>query len=301
MSLCNRFVLHHLECSFVDGTDSELPYPPVFIIGPPRAGSTLLYQVLLDRFDFSYLSNLHALFYGVPSLVERLFRPGRHRPGGEYRSQHGWVKGWCAPSECGQFWYRFFRRRPQFVSLGDVDEKCLSTFRGVIRRLEDAMGKPILLKNLPVALRLEAINKALPEAVFLVAKRDLVDNAHSLLAARKDICGSYETWLSMEPPNVDELRRKPVHEQVVEQVRKIHDVIDESRERHGHERFLDVHYEEFCRDTRSSLERIHRFLSYHRVPVVPLAEVPASFERNARIQIDANLYRKLREYVLGCS
>lgn len=297
MSFCNRFVLHHLECSFVDGTDSELPYPPVFIIGPPRSGSTLLYQVLLDHFHFSYLSNLHEFVFGAPSFAERLFRPLRHRVRGCYRSKHGRTKGWSAPSECGNFWYRFFRRRPQFVSLADVPEKRLRRLRGVVRRLQNATGRPILFKNGPCTLRLGPLAKALPEAVFLVTKRDILDVSHSLLAARKDIHGDYGKWWSMEPPNVHELKRKPAHKQVVEQVRAIYDLVDESRERLGPERFLDVHYEEFCQDTRSALGGIRRFLVEHGVPVPSLGEVPALFQRNSHCRIDAGLYRKLKEYV----
>lgn len=301
MSFCNRFVLHHLECSFVDGTDSDLPFPPVIIIGPPRSGTTLLYQVLLDRFDFSYLSNLHEFFYGVPSLVERLFHPGRHRPRGEYRSRHGWIRGWCAPSECGGFWYRFFRRHPQVVSLEDMSEKRLRMLRGVVRRLENAAGKAILFKNGPCALRLDPIIRALPEAVFLVTKRDLLDTARSVLVARKDICGDYSKWWSMQPPNVHELKNKPVHKQVVEQVREIHSLIDESREKHGQERFLDVHYEELCRDTHSTLAEIRCFLTKHGILAPCVGEVPASFARNGHSRIDPSLYRKLEEYVRATS
>ena len=35
---------------------------PVFIIGPPRSGTTLLYQVLVARYTFGYFSNWMARF-----------------------------------------------------------------------------------------------------------------------------------------------------------------------------------------------------------------------------------------------
>ncbi|NQT14863.1 MAG: sulfotransferase [Planctomycetes bacterium] len=297
LRLSNMALLHPLECAFVDGTEARLPYPPVFIIGPPRSGSTVLYQVLLDHFHFSYFSNLHELFFGAPSLAERLFRPSRRRVDGCYCSKYGRTEGWSAPSECGNFWYRFFRRRPQFTSLADVSGKQLRKLRGVVRRLQNAMGKPILFKNGTCALRLDPLAKALPEAIFLITRRDVLDVSHSLLAARKDIHGDYARWWSMEPPNVTELKEKPAHKQVVEQVRSIYALVDESRERLGAERFLDVHYEEFCQDTRSVLEKIQNFLARHGIPVPSLGEVPALSQRNGRSRIDPGLYRKLKEYV----
>ena len=39
------------------GDEGIKKYPPVFIIGAPRCGSTLLYKVLTEQFKFSYFSN----------------------------------------------------------------------------------------------------------------------------------------------------------------------------------------------------------------------------------------------------
>ncbi|MFQ5425907.1 MAG: hypothetical protein ACE5EV_02380, partial [Gaiellales bacterium] len=46
--------------------------PAILIVGAPRCGSTLLYQLVARRFDVTYLSNLHCAFFGAPSIVERV-------------------------------------------------------------------------------------------------------------------------------------------------------------------------------------------------------------------------------------
>ncbi len=46
----------------------DLRVGPVFLIGPPRAGTTLLYQVLVKAFRFNYVTNIHAHFLRTPVL-----------------------------------------------------------------------------------------------------------------------------------------------------------------------------------------------------------------------------------------
>jgi len=49
-------------------------YPPIFIVGAPRSGSTLLYQLLAYYYNFSYFTNYSSLFYrdGQQYLVSYL-------------------------------------------------------------------------------------------------------------------------------------------------------------------------------------------------------------------------------------
>ena len=43
-----------------------------FVLGPPRSGTTLLYELLLTRFRFAYFSNLAHRFYRTPVAASRL-------------------------------------------------------------------------------------------------------------------------------------------------------------------------------------------------------------------------------------
>ncbi|NIU01843.1 MAG: hypothetical protein GWN01_13315, partial [Nitrosopumilaceae archaeon] len=44
----------------------ECRYPPVFILGPPRSGTTLLYQLMTCSFNFAYIPNIANKFYRCP-------------------------------------------------------------------------------------------------------------------------------------------------------------------------------------------------------------------------------------------
>jgi len=274
-------------------------YPPIFIIGAPRSGSTLLYQAMLDYFDFGYLSNLHCFLYGYPALVERMVHPTQRRKGNYYVSEYGKTKGWSTPSECGDFWYRFFRRRPQFIPMAAVTEKNLTQLRSAVRSFGNSVKKPLLFKNLNCALRLEPTINALPEAVFLVIHRNELNNAQSILKGRKDIHGTYDQWLGVEPPDVEALKKLPCYQQVVLQIRHTHLLIDKARDKFGRAKFYDILYEEFCLHPYKIFKGIETFLSSHRLLYTQRGKIPSRFQLKTKVNIDEELFNKLREYIKG--
>ncbi len=295
-SRANR-VLDKLEVIFVDKRDNPLQHPPIFIIGAPRSGSTLLYQVMTEYYDVGYLSNLHCRFYGAASWLERIVRPLRWRKPLNFSSRHGVTKGIAAPSECGEFWYRFFRRKPQYIPIEEANPRQLRRLRGVVRALIHAFDKPILFKNMNCALRLHPTAKTLPEALFIVTQRNLLDNAHSLLEVRKKVHGDYQTWWSMEPPEVNNLKMLPAHEQVVEQVRHIMEMIARDADIVGINRFFYVDFEEFCQNPRGWLERLNKFFAMHEVHLDTKEEIPSRFKQSKTVRIDSKLYKQLIEYI----
>lgn len=290
-------MLHHVECGVAGRGKADLRHRPVFIIGAPRCGSTLLYQVMLEHFDFGYLSNFHCLFYGAPSLVERLVRPSKWKTPSNFASEHGAVAGWNAPSECGEFWYRFFHRRPQFVTLDETDERSMRNLRVAMRAIIRAMGRPILFKNLLSALRLRPIAHALPESLFVVVQRDWLETAHSILEARRKLYGNYDDWFSVEPPGIEEFRKMPTHEQPVEQIRSIHRLIDEARSYIDPKQFIDVDYGDLCRDTYATLNGLVEFFETAGLSVARGGDVPPSFKIKGGVRIDQDLYEKTKEYL----
>ena len=71
-------------------------------------------------------------------------------------------------------------------------------FSASMRRFVTASNKPVIIKNLYAALRLEVIEHFLPEARYIVIHRDLRDNAASLLNSRASHFGTYDRWWSVE-------------------------------------------------------------------------------------------------------
>ncbi len=295
LSALNRG-LHAWDVRARSSPPAPLPHPPIFIIGAPRSGSTLLYQTLVEALDVGYLSNLHCRFFGAPALVERWLFPHIARPALDFTSEYGRTRGRTAPSECGDFWYRFFPHRPQAVTSIPASKE--RTLRVAIAHLIVAARRPFLFKNLINSLRLLPLARALPEASFIVVHRDPLANARSLLVARKRIHGDYRPWWSARPAQVADLERLPPHQQVVEQIIAIHEAIDAARPIIGPQRFLDIQYESFCQDVQSSLARINHFLSARGASLARRpGGIPTHFPISSGGTLEPDLEDALRAYV----
>ncbi len=286
-----------LEGRLVDGSDTPLAHPPIFVLGAPRSGSTLFYECLTRRFDLAYFSNIHHTFFACPSIIERLFHVCRWERTVDYKSNCGYIKGGSSPSEAWNFWYRFFRRTPQFVSLEDVAPKKMRCMRGAIRAFESACGQSIVIKNLPCVLRLEPLAKYLPEALFLVLRRDTFANARSILVARKEYHHDYKRWWSVEVPGFEQLVSAQPEEQVVQQIREIDRLIDTGRELIGKDHFFDVAYEDLCAESPKTLEGVEQFLGSHGVHLAHRGALPESFPMPEAGEIDSGLLESLQAYL----
>lgn len=280
------------------GVGSEAHLRPVFIIGPPRSGSTLLMQVVTDAFDVGYLTNQHCRWFGAPALADRILDPLGCKQPSDYESRHGRTEQPSDPAECGAWWYRFFRRGPAYVTREDVSERKMLAFRQSVQALEACMERPLVFKNLYASLRIDPIVQQIPGALFVVVERDVVDNAQSILKGRLDALGSYEPWWSVPPPNVQELRKlKPVA-QAVEQVRSVHSLIERDIERLGlADQTIRINYDDFCRDVHGTLDRLEEFASNKGVSLAHRFEVPMSFNTDSSRKIPDDMYEELMAYV----
>ncbi len=297
LRLMNRLILHYIDIAVAPSYETSLKHSPIFFLGAPRSGSTLIYQVATDAFDVAFQSNRHCQFYGAPALAERLFRPFKNKAPSDYTSHHGQTKGWSAPSECGQWWYRFFRRAPAYVTLADVDERKMHSFRRSLLALTEVADKPVVFKNLYASLRLAAIAKHIPEALFIVIKRNELDNAHSILEGRMKALGRYDQWWSIPPPNVEQLKLLRPAKQAVEQIRAVNNLINLAIEGDciSSNRVLTLQYEKFCDDVHASMREVEKFFLTHGLTVSRRFDVPEKFSINRAIRIEKKLYSELQK------
>ncbi|AGA88906.1 hypothetical protein Thimo_0029 [Thioflavicoccus mobilis 8321] len=298
LALANRHLLGHVESGLAPDPHGPLRHPPIFFLGAPRSGSTLAVQIITDALDVGYISNRHCQWFGAPALAEKLFHPSRNRPTSDYRSRHGVTDGWHAPAECGEWWYRFFRRRPPYVRLDEVDPDKMRAFRRSVASLTNAFDRPIVFKNLYASLRIQGIAQYLPESLFIVTHRDEVDNGHSLLETRQRVFGDYQTWWSMEPPETEALKKLPPHEQVIEQIRHIHAVIETDLAGAGvsESRRFDLTFEKFCSSPAELIGELELFFVRNGCTVQRLTNPPEKFEPRKIVRIDKALYSAMEHY-----
>lgn len=294
----NRYIFSWLDGAFAPDADEPISYPPVFILGAPRSGSTLLVQVIKDAFDFGYLSNLHCRCFGCPGLAERFILDTPKATRSNYTSDHGITQSGYEPSECGQWWYRFFRREPPYISDADIDSSKMRQFRRSLASLTNAFDRPLIFKNLYASFRINAITRFVPEAIFIITNRNSVDNGHSILETRYKILGEYGRWWSMEPPNVEQLKELPPHEQVIEQIRQIRSIIDRDLDKNGvqlHRRF-EVQYEDLCDKPEAVIGDLENFFRGNDCHVLRKNYTPTPFSVRKNVRIDAEIYKAMELY-----
>lgn len=202
-------------------TKEPLKHQPVFIIGAPRTGSTILYQIISNQFDVLYFDNLVCRMHQIPFIgfwfSEKVFR---HRPHNCFRSFFGATLafGLRAPSECGAFWYRWLPKERHFVDYKDFNDKTVSQIRNELTAIINHFDRPLLIKNLNAGQRLRLLKKCFPEAKLIYVRRDPLMVAQSILEAKREIGLRDCDFWSVRPFNFVELLNLDGFEQVVKQI-----------------------------------------------------------------------------------
>ena len=277
---------------------STLRYPVIFVVGAPRSGTTLIHEAIVQAFRVGFFSNLHHRYYMAPAVAESIYGISEKIPAsGSYASDLGHINGLYRPSECWNFWYRFFPRQPHHVKSGALTESTLTGIHSEFLRLESLLERPFVVKNLPCAMRIEAIREAIPNSLFLYVKRGIINNALSILSARRKLMSNANEWWSVQPPNIAELIHGTPEEQSVNQVNSINLEIERCRRLLGTADFLDISYEEFCGDTALVLQDIVNFLRDHGCQIERRHTIPDKFPSRDKYASRSPEYLAIRNAV----
>ena len=268
--------------------------PPLFVVGAPRSGTTLAYQLLAYRLNVCYVSNRHARFFGTPALIEKWFRPSITKA--EFTSDHGRTSGPAGPSEAPAWWYRFFPRGSANTPSPDVSWRSLVEFRRSVATMTTAGNRPFVAKNVYASARIPAIHRAIPEARFLVVTRDILAISRSLLVGRLDVYGDERTWWSIPPRNFPDLVHRSPAEQVVGQAVGIYEMIEEDllESEVPDEQVFVLPYETMLSDSSDWVYQVGR--SLNAMPRVGVIQAPPEGRPPVRV-LEASLEESLRREV----
>jgi len=227
---------------------------PIFVIGPPRCGSTLLYQAMTHYFKFSFFTNeMMNNPYAVPLYVHKHTSSVEYQS--DFTSKHGITIGESAPHEGWPFWRRFYPRdiHDYIADSQFLTEEKEVEIQNTISFIINFYKRPFLAKNMEIGLRLKSIKKIFPNAVYIVMKRNPKAIASSLLAARLKTHGSKSDWWSIRPATYDQLKNTSVSNQVICQISDIYKTI--CKDSLGLN-VIDLSYEELCASPTDALDGI---------------------------------------------
>ncbi|RMH65299.1 MAG: sulfotransferase [Calditrichaeota bacterium] len=237
--------------------------PPVFIIGAPRSGSTILYQALTNYLKVAYADNLCRAFYRDFSLGFRLSRllygDAAHNC---YRSRFGDTRacGGHAPCECGPFWRRFLPDDHHYIPAREVDRYLKSGLKEAMEALFRQTPYPFIIKNLVLSMRLHLVHRFWPEARLIWVRREPENIVHSIMKARHSLRVPPHQWWSVKPAQYKQWLDRPEMEMVCHQVWAMEEHMEEDLRLFPETRQKVVWYGDFLDNVENTVDELGSFI-----------------------------------------
>jgi hypothetical protein len=271
--------LRPLERLAVRARPSRRP-PIVFIVGAPRSGTTLLYQLMSTYLQVAYVSNFMARFWMAPVVghwLHGLVLRGASPFDDELASAFGVAQGALAPHEFSWFW-RLWAELPDSDHLRR-DELEQLAWQPLLDELESVAawsGSPLVLKALNhVDYHIAFLAERLPQARFVHIRREPLYVVQSILESRTERYGDPRTWWSIRPRDWASWRDAEPVEQVCHQVGDCLQHIGAGLATLDDTRQLSLAYEDLVADPERQLRRLAGFvgcplLHLHRLGTLSL-------------------------------
>jgi len=265
IKFASHTILQPLERRLLDQCkDSYIP--PCFIIGAPRSGTSLLYELLVTYYKFSYFSNLANIFFKTPLAVSYIGKPAIERRKGRFESSYGNLHGFAAPSEAGAIWGRWIPEFHYLDQTSNSKHKFLIEAPAIVQSMSWIFSAPFINKNVMHGVHMNLLNVIFPGCVFIEIRRDARANARSIINARVLEAGPKQDkdgWWSVKPRGASKYFGLTPEEQACAQISLLRHDIEDSVNYLGDDRYLMINYEDVCSKTSYTLSVIRDFLMPH--------------------------------------
>ena len=273
----------------VAGTvDDELP--PIVILGAPRSGTTMLYQLLLSCADLAFISNLLAAF---PVLIPRLCRawPGLAGPYPPQmrEAEQGFMPGLRSPSEAGRIMDAWFGSEGTAQHAAQV--------RATVAAISEARRAPLLIKSLTIGQHLPRLRAIFPNVRLVHIRRDNLYVAQSILTARQRMALTPEEAWSVQAPGDPPFSLRTEEELAAWQAVNVDRFLTENLARD--KTVIRVDYEDACATPETEVKRVIDRLG------LDARQAPAKFDgmvfsRNRR-SVEETSWQRLSQAVAAFS
>lgn len=294
--LFSKFVLSTIEEVLISRAQPP-QWPPIFIVGVPRAGTTLTYQIFANGLDLSYICNMAAYYYASPCLISWLMsKYSPILPNNNFDNYYGSTKGWNTPCQGRKIWARWFPADQHYIPPGNLAKAKMLQMRNTVGLMEKILGTPFINKHQPHSVRMRSLVEVFPNALFIRVNRNRFWNIQSLLHGRNYWHKDYPDWLSTQPENYLELKKldNPL-QQVIGQLQSIEKEMDFSEQELGKDRIFTVSYSELCQNPQKILaDFIGFYFSHTRYRLRQRLKIPSSFRESKTMLLPAKEFNDLK-------
>ena len=211
---------------------------PIFIVGPPRSGTSLLYKILARHPDLAWFNRNHKRLPEWPRLA-RFLTAIRNQPD--------------VPQESSAVWNRFCTGDDDCLAEADATPEVRAWYRGVVAGLTAARGRPRFLAKLPAhSLRVAWLDAIFPDALFVVVVRDWRAVASSMVEKRRSDLPAGSPWIGVHIPGWRDALKLAPEAFAARQFRVVHETIEAQLQRFP-ERSFRVFYEGLCDEPAATI------------------------------------------------
>jgi len=233
---------------------------PIFIVAPPRCGTSLLYDCLASHPDVGHFNRANRKFPDSPRLAWWLTRLGVVRD---------------SSRESRAIWFRFLGAREVDVAgAADATDEARAWFHARISEVLRLRGATrYVSKLLAHSAQVPYLLALFPDARFLQPIRDWrAVVASTVVKRRRDFPDAPQTWFGVHLPGWREQAARPADLGAAWQYAGVHRILKEQRALHP-DRFLRVVYEELVARPADVMREVWRFCELRESPEI-VARLP---------------------------
>ncbi|HEY9036606.1 MAG TPA: sulfotransferase [Pseudomonadales bacterium] len=267
---------------------------PVFLVGAPRSGTTLAFQVLTHALQMSFLPRALDHAYGGSHLFFRLFLARLQRqPAPQFVSDQGVTPGIFSPSESFGFWRQWFQGLSSDACLEPLPDEQVKSLQRAVYSIQGHARQPLLVKCLYLSLAIPALIAAFPRARFIWVIRDPVAVAASVLRIRQS--HPELDWWSVRPPGYQQHMNEPLEDQVMWQLAETLRLLRAALHDVPLSQWQILRYEDVCAGPQQQVDMMAHWLS--STGCKPYAEQHMPERFMARSVVDDALRARLQQSV----
>jgi hypothetical protein len=273
-------------------------WPPLFLVGSPRSGTTFVMQLLNATGQFAVPTNLLSRFYYAPYLgakIQQLLADksfdyqnemGDFSSKEAFQSSLGKTTSALSPSEFTYFWRRFIPNYdPQYLSPAEEEQIDGRGLASGLAAIEAVLQKPIAAKAFIIQYNLPKLYKLFNNCIFVQVRRDPLYVMQSIYEARKSFYNTLDIWWSVKPREFPELQHLDVYNQIAGQIFYTERALAEGLSQVPDQSQLIVEYEEVCQNPYDFYIMLRAKYKQKQYDLPEDVELPKAFSPSNKIRI----------------
>ena len=236
--------------------------PTLHILGAPRSGTTLLSQIISSYLEVGYINNLIAAFWKAPLFGIQLSKKllGRQYKS-NFSSSFGRTHSIYEPHEFGYFW-NYHLSYPDFLQRDNQHENSIDWqhLKNVFNNMTHGFEMPILFKSFLLGFHSHRFFKELQKTCFVYVRRNIIENAISILKVREVMLGNQSSWVSIKPKQYEWLQNEDIYTQIIGQILFLEYEYLKQLSYIPATNKLIISYEDVCQSPLDFLEKVQRIM-----------------------------------------